>query len=233
MVDLSESAGLVRRAVGPGPAVHTLWGAATPSSPLTPAEARVIAAAVPSRRREFAAGRACAHAALEELGHHDWSLLPGPRREPLWPDGVVGSISHCPGLAVAVAARSADTLAIGIDVETDAPLPADVVGSVMDAGEARAIEGLAARDAVTPWDRLLFSAKESVYKVWYPLRHEWLGFEEVGIELSADGTFLARIRRADAAPLPRVVSGRWTRGNGVVVTALVLPAETAAGGSVA
>ena len=78
------------------------------------------------------------------------------------------------------------------------------------------------------WDRLWFSAKESVYKAWYPLRHEWLGFEEVGIELSTNGTFLARIRRADTAPLPRVVSGRWTRGNGVVVTALVLPAERAA-----
>lgn len=223
MVELSESADLVRRAVGPGPAVHALWGAATPSSPLTPAEARVIAAAVPSRRREFTAGRACARAVLEELGHHGWSLLPGPRREPLWPDGVVGSISHCPGLAVAVAARSADTLAIGIDVETDAPLPANVAGSVMDAGEAHAIERLAAQDPVTPWERILFSAKESVYKAWYPLRHEWLGFEDVGIELGTDGTFLARIRRADTAPLPRVVSGRWTRGNGVVVTALVLP----------
>jgi 4'-phosphopantetheinyl transferase EntD len=180
---------------------------------------------VPARRREFTAGRACARAALEELGHHGWSLLPGPRREPLWPDGVVGSISHCPGLAVGAAARSADTLAIGIDVETDAPLPADVAGSVMDAGEARAIERLAARDAGTPWERLLFSAKETVYKAWYPLRHEWLGFEEAGVELSTDGTFLARIRRADTAPLPRVLSGRWTRGNGVVVTALVLPAR--------
>jgi 4'-phosphopantetheinyl transferase EntD len=216
--------GLVRRVVGPGPAVHALWGAATPSSPLTPAEARVIAAAVPARRREFTAGRACTRAALEELGHHGWSLLPGPRREPLWPDGVVGSISHCPGLAVAVAARSADTLALGIDVETDAPLPANVGRSVMDAGEAQAIDRLAAQDTVTPWGRLLFSAKESVYKAWYPLRHEWLGFEEVGVELSADGTFLAHVRRADTGPLPQVVSGRWARGNGVVITALVLPA---------
>ncbi|WP_419706385.1 4'-phosphopantetheinyl transferase family protein [Promicromonospora sp. NFX87] len=216
--------GLVRRVVGPGPAVHALWGAATPSSPLTPAEARVIASAVPARRREFTAGRTCARAALEELGYHDWSLLPGPRREPLWPDGVVGSISHCPGLAVAVAARSADTLAIGIDVETDAPLPANVVRSVMDTDEAQATERLAAQDPVTPWGRLLFSAKETVYKAWYPLRHEWLGFEEAGVELNTDGTFLAHIRRADTAPLPRVVSGRWARGNGVVITALVLPA---------
>jgi 4'-phosphopantetheinyl transferase EntD len=172
----------------------------------------------------FTAGRACAPAALEELGHHGWSLLPGPGREPLWPDGVVGSISHCPGLAVAVAARSADTLAVGIDVETDAPLPANVVRSVMDTDEAQAIERLAAQDPATPWGRLLFSAKETVYKAWYPLRHEWLGFEEAGVELSTDGTFLARIRRADTAPLPRAVSGRWARGNGVVITALVLPA---------
>ncbi len=68
----------------------------------------------------------------------------------------------------------------------------------------------------------------AVHTLWgaaTPSRHEWLGFEEVGIELSTDGTFLARIRRADTAPLPQVVSGRWTRGNGVVVTALVLPAR--------
>lgn len=94
----------------------------------------------------------------------------------------------------------------------------------MDAGEDQAIERLAAQDAVTPWERLLFSAKETVYKAWYPLRHEWLGFEDVAIELSTDGTFQAHIRRADTAPLPRVVSGRWARGNGVVITALVLPA---------
>jgi 4'-phosphopantetheinyl transferase EntD len=204
--------------------VHELWGTGTPAS-LTPSEARVVAAAVPSRRREFAAGRACARAALEELGHHGWSLLPGPRREPLWPDGVVGSISHCAGLAAAAAALSADTLAVGIDVETDAPLPAAVAQDVMDATEAGWVTRLAVDDPTTPWGRLLFSAKESVYKAWYPLRREWLGFDEAQVELSTDGTFQARIRRAGTAPFPRVVSGRWARGNGVLVTAVVLPAR--------
>ncbi|MFE7506920.1 4'-phosphopantetheinyl transferase [Promicromonospora sp. NPDC057488] len=226
MVEPNESSGLVRRAVGPGPVVRELWGTGSPAT-LTAAEARAVAAAVPSRRQEFAAGRACARAALEELGHPGWSLVPGPRREPRWPAGVVGSISHCPGLAVAVTARTVDTITIGVDVETDAPLPPGVAGDVMGTGEAAAVERLAALDAATPWSRLLFSAKESLYKAWYPLRQEWLGFDEAHVELSRDGTFRARILRAGTAPLPRELDGRWVRGNGILVTALVVPADVA------
>lgn len=224
MGERGPSSGLVRHAVGPGPAVHELRGTGAPGS-LTRAEARDVASAVPSRRREFAAGRACARSALADLGHHGWSLNRGPRGEPLWPPGVVGSISHCPGFAAAAAAPSAGTLALGIDVEVDAPLPRDVAAEVLSAEETASVRGLAAQDRVTPWERLLFSAKESLFKAWYPLRHEWLGFEEAHVELEPDGTFRAHLLRPDHAPLPRVVTGRWARGDGVLVTAVTLPAS--------
>jgi len=44
------------------------------------------------------------------------------------------------------------------------------------------------------WDRLLFSAKESVYKAWFQLTGRWLGFEEASLDIDPSaGTFSARI----------------------------------------
>jgi hypothetical protein len=68
-------------------------------------ELRLMASAVPRRRAEFAAGRACARAALRRLGINGWPLLVGSKREPLWPAGVVGSITHTDGLVAAAVSR--------------------------------------------------------------------------------------------------------------------------------
>ena len=66
---------------------------------------------------------------------------------------------------------------------------------------------------------MLFSAKESVYKVWYPVTRSWLGFEDVDVRLG-DGTFVARIGRTGLGT--DVLHGRWAVGDGLVVTAIAL-----------
>src|SRR5690242_4153856 len=71
---------------------------------LFPAEAAQIQGAVEARRREFATGRHCARQALAALGVPATPLLSGGHREPLWPAGVVGSITHCTGYRAAAVA---------------------------------------------------------------------------------------------------------------------------------
>jgi 4'-phosphopantetheinyl transferase EntD len=190
-------------------------------SMLFPEEEAVVAKAVDKRRREFTTARACARAALAQLGVPPVALLPGERGAPQWPEGIVGSITHCSGYRAAVVARSGALASVGIDAEPNAPLPKGVLPAVSLAAERDMLAGLAAGHPGVSWDRLLFSAKESVYKAWFPLTRRWLGFEDA--ELSIDplaGTFTARILLEDSQV--RGFSGRLLARDGLVVTAIAV-----------
>ena len=167
---------------------------------LFPEEEALLARAVDKRRREFATARDCARGALAALGVAPVPILRGERGAPQWPPGIVGSITHCAGYRAAAVARASDVLTIGLDAEPDEMLPDGVLGSVSLPGERERLRDLAAAAPGTCWDRLLFSAKESVYKAWFPLTGRWLGFEDADITIdAADGTFEARL--LTAAPM--------------------------------
>jgi 4'-phosphopantetheinyl transferase EntD len=187
---------------------------------LFPQEREHIAQAVAKRRVEFAAVRRCARRALRELGYPPVPILPGEQREPQWPEGVVGSMTHCAGYCAAAVARADEVAALGIDAEVHAPLPEGVLDLVSLAAERGRLAALAegVPNAVH-WDRVLFSAKESVYKAWFPLTRRWLGFEEADIELRLDGTFEARLLTGNAGA-PRGFAGRWAVSAGLIATAV-------------
>jgi 4'-phosphopantetheinyl transferase EntD len=149
---------------------------------LPAAEAAIVAGAAPRRVAEFAAGRLCARRALAALGHVDWPLLRGEDREPLWPAGIVGSITHTEGYYAAVAARAGQLATVGIDAEEHDRLPDGILHRISLPEEAAWI-GERAGDGVH-WDRLLFCAKEAVFKCWFPLTHRWLEFEGARIEFA-------------------------------------------------
>ena len=90
---------------------------------LFPEEEKIIAHAVESRRREYAAVRSCARACLGRLGYPRVPILPGLGGAPTWPAGVLGSMTHCAGYAAAAVGPDQRISAIGIDAEPDAPLP--------------------------------------------------------------------------------------------------------------
>jgi 4'-phosphopantetheinyl transferase EntD len=159
---------------------------------LFPAEEALLARAVPKRRREFTAGRVCARRAMARLGVAPAPLLAGPNREPLWPAGLVGSITHCEGYRAAVVARTGDLLSIGIDAEPNGPTPDGVLERIALPAEISWVRAAARVEPEVHWDRLLFCAKESVYKTWFPLAGSWLGFEDALITLDD--------RPADASP---------------------------------
>jgi 4'-phosphopantetheinyl transferase EntD len=193
-------------------------GAPLVDAPLFEAEAAVVATAVDKRQREFTAVRACARVALDRLGLPPAPILPGVRGAPIWPSGVVGSMTHCEGYRAAALARARDVRSIGIDAEPDRPLPPGVLDLIALDAERVMVDELDGRDGIH-WDRLLFSAKEAVYKAWFPLTQHWLDFQEARITIDPHGgTFAA------ALLVPSPVSGftgRWQASQGLVVTAIV------------
>lgn len=177
--------------------------------------------AVPKRRVEFARGRACAREALRRVGYGaedpGFVEIPvGASREPVWPEGFVGSITHCDGFVAAVAARADVVRGIGLDAEVDRPLPDGVPSQVITLEEMGSASGTAPDDA----DEVLrFSAKEAVHKAVFPLTGVWLDFLDVALELDR-GAFRARPAAGARARVPEVeaLSGRYTRVGGVVLT---------------
>ncbi len=198
-----------------------------PDAKLFPEEEAIIRRAVPRRRLEFTAGRACARAALAQLGEPPVPILRGPRNEPRWPAGIAGSITHCAGYRAAAAARTAGVATLGLDAEPDEALPHGVLDVISLAQERAQIAVLAAaRPDAACWDRLLFCAKESVYKAWFPLAQEWLGFDDAEIVIDAGGTFTARLLvpgpLISGSPLTSL-GGRWLAARGLLVTAIAVP----------
>ena len=198
-----------------------------PGEQAFPGEQDLIANAVPGRRQEFITARRCAREALGRLGFPQIALRPGPRREPLWPAGAVGSITHCAGYRAAVVARASDLAGVGIDAETHAPLPDGVLDQVTAAGDAGLLDRLRDADPSIHWDRLLFSAKEAIYKAWYPLTGRWLGFEDAYLSIDPDaGAFAGHLLvpgdRRDGGPGLTALHGRYLVDRGLVLTAVTV-----------
>jgi 4'-phosphopantetheinyl transferase EntD len=192
-----------------------------------PEEEPLVARSVAKRRNEFVTVRYCARRALGELGLPPVPILKGDNGEPCWPDGVVGSLTHCDGFRGAVVGRRAEVRSVGIDAEPHGVLPKGVLDAVSLPVERNE---LAALPANLHWDRILFCAKEATYKTWFPLTHRWLGFEDAHITFTVDesgaaGAFSSMILidpAAESGPPLTSLAGRWSVGDGLVLTAIVL-----------
>jgi len=172
-------------------------------------EERLVANAVDARRREFASGRRLAHAVLAELGCAAGPLLPGKRRAPAWPVGVIGSISHARGVAAVVVARNPPFAAVGLDVEGAEALRTELIDTVLTAREK--LEFAGAELGATA--KLAFVVKECAYKAWSPTLEAVPEFTDVEIEFDAPRErFVARsIPRRDGRIEAMSVCGRCGR----------------------
>jgi 4'-phosphopantetheinyl transferase EntD len=147
---------------------------------LWPEEADAIAHAIPKRRTEFAAGRSAARTALAELGREPCAIPQGPDRAPLWPAGLTGSIAHCDNCCIAAVADGAHLRSLGIDIEPATQLASDLTAIICTKQELDWLDrhpdaGLAAK--------MIFSAKEAVYKAQYPLTRQIIGFDAVSLTI--------------------------------------------------
>ncbi|MFK0296500.1 4'-phosphopantetheinyl transferase [Streptomyces sp. NPDC090442] len=202
-----------------------------PGDRLLPPEREVIATAVAPRQREFTTVRHLARRALRRLGHPDAPILPNRRGVPQWPPGIVGSLTHCAGYRAAAVSPTRLSATVGIDAEPNAALPDGILDAVSLPSERPHLVALAAHRPDVHWDRLLFSAKESVFKAWHPLSHRELDFTEAEITIDpSDGTFAARL----LVPGPDLaghrlttLTGRWHSTHPLLTTAVHLPSPTA------
>jgi 4'-phosphopantetheinyl transferase EntD len=213
---------MLERLFSPAVAVVEMFSD-VPEACMYPSEAALVSKAVASRRFEFGTVRHCARQALRERGFEATAILPGAQREPVWPPGALGSLTHCPGYRAAAIARQTEVGGIGIDAESHGPLPAGVLESIALGEELRRIQLLRRHSPGVHWDRILFSAKESIYKVWYPHSRERLTFEDASIDLKQNGTF-----RAELVDRTEVLHGSWLVDRGFVCTAIEFPTPSRA-----
>jgi enterobactin synthetase component D / holo-[acyl-carrier protein] synthase len=135
-------------------------------------------------------------------------------------------MTHCTGYAAAAVGPHPRISTIGIDAEPDAPLPDGVVDLVATPAERARLAETQPDPGSPNWDRLLFSAKEAVYKAWFPLVWEWLDHQQAEILINPqDRTFEAQLFRDGLIVHGRQVRrlhGRWIRKQGILATAVVV-----------
>jgi 4'-phosphopantetheinyl transferase EntD len=141
-------------------------------------EVPALAASVVKVRRASGAARIVARQLLTQLGHANCALPKGPAGAPVWPAGIVGSLAHDSRVAVAAVGMRADVGALGIDVEPAECLPSELLELVATPQERLNLGD----DAYS--GRLLFVAKEAVYKAVHPLDQTFLEHHDVEINLS-------------------------------------------------
>src|SRR5260370_19918691 len=146
---------------------------------LVQAEATPFATCALKIRRQSGAARIVARRLLRALGEPNAALPRSASGAPAWPSGILGSIAHDDEVAVATVVRSGRLRSLGIDVEPAHALPRELVPIVATASE-RARYGAPVLES-----RILFCAKEAVFKALYPLCGLFLDFQEIEIDLDA------------------------------------------------
>ena len=183
------------------------------------AERALVARAVPKRQHEFATGRRLAHQLLAELGSPDFALLSDGDRAPIWPEGVIGSISHSHGLCVVAASKRGALGGLGIDVEEADAVRPELWRRVLSKEEERWLRAQPAAQQLR-LAAVFFSAKEASYKAQFPQTRARLGFHDVALELDlASSVFHARV-----PGFPRPLAGAFAIHEPWVLTGLALAA---------
>ncbi|OIQ30619.1 MAG: phosphopantetheinyl transferase [Alphaproteobacteria bacterium MedPE-SWcel] len=194
----------------------------TPPAPFAEEFACLSPNAVEKRRREFAAGRAAAHRAMRALNLTPAPILIGPKRAPVWPNGLVGSITHCRSCALAALAPDHRFLGLGLDVEEDTPLATDLWPSIASPQEQ---DWMTRQTDPGQAGKLLFSAKEAAYKAQYARSRKYFGFDGLELSIDAETRSFQATFTGDQAPYRRgdQLHGRFAIGAGVIITAVTIP----------
>ena len=149
------------------------------------------------RMLEFSTGRDCAHQALHQLGYETCPILKGTHREPLWPDKIVGSISHCRDLAGAVVTDQHRVRSVGFDIENRKQLDSNIARHICTPTEKDWIKQLEHTQQNLGLLKI-FSLKEAVFKCVYQATGRALRFQECQVlPVLADGGAEACIKTTD------------------------------------
>jgi 4'-phosphopantetheinyl transferase EntD len=209
--------------VAVGIATTDMWDA-----PLTEAESRAVEFSVAKRKQEFAAGRAAARQALSALGRPNASILVNADRSPRWPNGFVGSITHCSRFCGAVVATETQLAGIGFDAEVAIDLSIDIQRAVCTQREMEGFPQSGPAEGLV-WPQIAFCAKEALYKCYYPIAHDFLNFSDVLIRFysAEDGGLsvftAASLSNKKLCEVAEKFIGRWSIHQGVIFAGVVYP----------
>jgi phosphopantetheine--protein transferase-like protein len=195
------------------------------TSDLYPQELELISKAIDKRRHEFAAGRACARAALGAIGHAPMPILQSESRAPLWPSGILGTISHSHTWAGAAVSHTTHLAGIGLDIETVGRITLNIARKVLTGSESALFENMPAKDR-QDFLALLFSAKEAVYKCLSPVVPVHMGFQDAEVKKAGPSCFEVHMspQISQARPACSRLTGHYFFHNGCVFTGIVLDA---------
>jgi 4'-phosphopantetheinyl transferase EntD len=212
----------------PGARVAEMRAGGDPAA-LLAEEMQHLGASVDKRKREFAAGRLCARRLLAEFGITDFPVRVADDRQPLWPESLVGSITHTTGFCAAVVAAKGALSAVGIDSEIAGSVKHQLWRGICTPAETAWLRSLPHSEQ-TAAATLIFSAKEAFYKCQYPLTREYLGFHDATVSPAwgaKQGTFTIDANRgiefARHASLP--LQGRFLFHEEFVTTGIAVPAN--------
>jgi 4'-phosphopantetheinyl transferase EntD len=190
--------------------------------PAWPEELASLGPAVPRRTEEFLLGRACARAAMAALVGTSQPIFRRGRR-PVWPPGVVGSISHCADVCAAVVGTSDRFAAIGLDVERNLPVTPRMLRTICRPAEIQAYQANSTRP-ILAWGKIAFSAKEAIYKCYEPVFGVFLDFHDIHLTLTetraATGVMIAELINPakPGAAFIAAMRGRWRLSSGLVLS---------------
>jgi 4'-phosphopantetheinyl transferase EntD len=199
-------------------------------SPRFPSEGEGVARAVATRRDEFLSGRELARELLAGLGSTPSPIPVGHRRTPIWPEGIVGSIAHSGTVCVCAVAKRSAFACVGIDLEPDEPLDDEVIPTICTLEELRQASA-APECGGGSSARLIFSAKECVFKTLFPITRTELEFHQVQLQWNpARSSFAATLRGVPegVAEIGRRLRGAFRIAGGWLITAAWIEASARA-----
>lgn len=175
------------------------------------------------RKKEFALGRWCARQAMSAFNRAQEPLLIGPSRAPIWPQGLLGSITHCEGYCAAAIVEKKNSIAIGIDAEPWINFPLDIRDHI-------ATEQELSHSAFGRFDdqkrlAVLFSAKESIFKALNPLTGIFFDFLSTSLVVDvAAGIFsFESLSVPEIQPYSNSLVGRFLTSDNLVISSAYVP----------
>lgn len=195
---------------------------------LLPEEQEATTEMAPRRLDEFASARAAARAALAAVAPPGVTAIPrGPQRQPMWPSGITGAITHTRGhclAAVALRSSAEDTvgdLVIGLDAEERDRVSARVARRILVDAEQERLAAIVDPDERQRLVAATFSLKEAFYKAHHQLEPRYLGFDVIAVQIDAGGTAAFASTGVELAVDPAAeVTGRVTEIDGRMIAAV-------------
>lgn len=146
-----------------------------------------------ARAREFAAGRLAARKAMDMLGHIGRPVLQGADLAPVWPNGLIGSITHTDRDSLAAVTDDPDILALGLSLEPATPLEPGLWPVCCTSDEMQWLASLGPSQR-GHFAKLILSVKKAVSKAAYASRTRLPELQQITLSIDlVTGRFDARI----------------------------------------